>query len=859
MPAETSRGAPFDARAEIAAAREVLRRKNREGDPLEAARGFSAAIDGMVRGLFRATLGEADPHGVALLALGGYGRAELAPFSDVDVLLLIDPRADVAPIETFVRALWDMGLEPSTAVRSIDETSGAMACDDRTATTILESRRIAGDAALDRDLRERAIPAFLREHGGAYAAIKRGRLADSMRACERMPFRGEPRLKEGPAGLRDVQRILWIERARGRAGTLDDLAGSGLPPDRVEALRAAYTFLVRVRCELQLVVGLRQDTLEFPAQGAIAGALGFAPVEGRPAEEILVEACVRHAREIHRAGRLYLEILEDAGMPAEASAGAARILPAGVILAGGAVRVRKPRPAPAPFDPAEILEPFLVAQEHGVGLTPGACEEIRLRAADLPDSLADDPEAARTFLEMARRPGFGRVATALAETGILERIIPAFRAIAGRIELDGYHECPADEHTLAALRELDRLASRADHEEPSIRAALLEIRRPEILRLAVLFHDIGKARPGPHAARGGEIAERACERLGLDRRGIAGVRFLVHHHLEMNHTAQRRDFHERPAIEAFAGLVEDVERLRALYVLTYVDIRSVAGRAWTPWKGVELARLYDETRTFLAAGRLPDPTRWFEEELARRDTPEDERARLRRHVASLGGARYAREHRIETIVRHADLCGRIGTVAAAVEFEAAPGAAEVAVATRDRPGLFADLVGLLSARGLTILSARVHSRDDGVALDIFHVAPGDGLRIPIEDRLYGFREDLTGLEAGATTVQRRLAEARRRIRTPPRPALRRPPAIRFDADPSAEATVIEIVAADRLGLLHDLASALSAEGLDIRTARVATLATLAVDTFYVLDREGRPIVKPRDRARIEEALRTALG
>jgi len=843
---------PFDARAELDAAREVLRRENREGDPLDAARHFSAAVDGILRRTF-----EPGPPGVALIALGGYGREELAPFSDIDILILRAPDAETAPIEAFVRRLWDMRLEPSTVVRTIDETFAAMAGDDHTATTVLESRWIAGDAALDRELRHRSIQAFLREHGAAYGAIKRGRLAESMEACERMPIRGEPKIKEGPAGLRDVQRILWIERARGRDGTLAGLDASGLPADRVEALRAAYRFLMRVRCELHLVVGLRQDTLEFPAQGPIAAALGFAPQAERPAEELLVEACVRHAREIHRAGRLYLEMLEDEEAPVPA--GAARILQAGVVLAGGAVRARRPRAARSPLEPAEILEPFLVAQENGVELTPGACEEIRLRAAELPESLADEPEAARFFLEMARRPGFGRAATALAETGLLGRILPAFRAIVGRIELDEYHEYPVDEHTLLALREVDRLASQADHEEPGIRAAWLEIRRPEILRLAVLFHDIGKARPGPHAATGGEIAELACERLGLDRRGIAAVRFLVHHHLEMNHTAQRRDFHERPAIEAFAGLVEDVERLRALYILTYVDIRSVAGRAWTPWKSVELARLFEATRTFLAAGSLPDPMRWFEEEMARRDLPGAERDRLRRHVASLGGARYAREHRLETIVRHADLCDRIGSGGAAVEYEAAREAAEVAVAARDRPRLFADLVGLLSAQGLTILSARVHSRDDGVALDIFHVAPGDGLRIPVEDRLRAFRKDLAAIEAGTTTVERRLADARRRIRFRPRRAPRHPPAIRFDADPSAGATSIEIAAADRLGLLHDLASALSGQGLDIRTARVTTLASLAVDTFYVLDRRGRRVDDPGDRARIEEALRAAVG
>lgn len=832
-------------------------------DPFDVVTALSDGVDRIVLGLFEELIGD-DRDRVALIAVGGYGRRELCPRSDVDLLFVRDAESDPERVERMVRALWDGGFQLGHAVRTPEE-SYAFMCDDlATANAMLEARLLGGSRGLHEAFLRSGPERYRRTRGAAFIAAKLELLRRSIEDPGRTIHVVEPNLKEGACTLRDIQRVLWIESMRrgGGVGFGSLQEGGGLPADEVDSLKDAYGFYLRLRCDIHFANRAKQDILERDAALRTARNLGYgAGGDDKAAVEALMGDYYRHARSVYRFLRLYLEagarrtgffrrlvrkltanpvtpwlsvedgLLSLSGNPAAEGSGE-----------GVAVEER-------------ILETFFLAQERGLRLSEALCDWIRREAARIDPELFQAPEAIRVFRRILQRgAGSGRILKALHETEVLGRVLPEFGSLTCLVSYDGHHQFTVDEHTLRALEELDRIESDPSYPEEELRAVLREVKDPLPLRMALLLHDTGKAAPGDHSVSGTEAARRICEKLGLEPRVTETVDFLIYRHLELYRVSGLRDFNEEGVIESLAKLVETEERLRMLYLLTYVDIVSVGPGTWTRWKGAQLLDVYQRTLIHLRTGTPVGDA--LETRLERAGLQGDELRRVFEHCDLMGASSYAREILPERMVEHLRLVEAFrsrGETQATLQRRV--GYDEIAFCGADRSRLFADLTGLLFSEGLNVLGAQIHSRSDGVVIDIFGVEVADALQLGMEERVERIRKKLRRIES-----KRHMVEDFIRQRTQsylPR-RWRRPlfgPSVTFDDEISPRHTVIEVSAGDRPGLLYDLAQEIHRLGLDLRTAKVTTLLDRAHDAFYVLERDGRKVDNPARRMEIASGLK----
>ncbi|MBN1442517.1 MAG: [protein-PII] uridylyltransferase [Planctomycetes bacterium] len=849
---------PLAIKADASESLRVTRERHRRGeDPFRVVQGLSQAIDGILRQIFLEAFGDAQNR-VALVAVGGYGRRELCPHSDVDLLFLRDRLAPEGRIEKLVRLLWDGGFQLGHSVRSPAECFRFMADDAITASTLLENRYLIGSRPLYDRFLATAVNRYRKRHGESFAQAKIEQLRASISGEGRTIYVLEPHLKDGSCCLRDIQRVLWIENIRKQVGTFEDLERSdAFSREDVAGLRDAYGFYLRVRCELHFTAGLKLDILERDSLPEIARRLGYSEQPREAAEKLLADY-FRHASSTYRFLRYYLET----GTRGQ------RFLSklAHKFLGGGAPpslfvekKVLFPRDELRDVSTGEeVMDIFLLAHREDVVLSESICDIIRrkIRASevDLERSLS---VYARLVEILRGRRNVGRVIKSLYEAGVLSRLIPEFQGLEGLVNFDGHHQFTVDEHTLRALEELDRVEAGAADVPGEFRAIFGEIESHLALRVAMLLHDIGKGMRGAsHTVSGDKAAVIICERMGLDAGTTDTVKFLVYHHLKLFEVSEKRDFTEERVIESFAKLVGDEERLKMLYLLTYVDIRAVGPGTWTAWKGVQLHELYERTLRRLHTGAIEGQS--IEEVLAGTRLAEDDRRRIVEHCARIGGS-YALEIVPERMLDHIRLAGEFrATQEAQVDFEAFLGYSEITVCCRDRPHLFADLAGVLFAEGFNLLAARIFSSDDGLALDTFYVEVADGVRIDMGKRIHRVRDRLRRIDRKEIVVEdliRQWVKTYRFRRMQPTGPSVYPPRVTFDNEASRECTVIDVSARDRPGLLYDLAQALSRLGLDVRTAKVSTLTDRARDSFYVVESDGAKI---SSAARVKEVERTLL-
>jgi [protein-PII] uridylyltransferase len=849
-------------KADVSQFLRVARERHRRGeDPFRVVQGFSDSMDGVLRQLFLEKL-EAARDQVALIAVGGYGRRELCPYSDIDLLFLRErPQCDPL-IEKVVQLLWDGGFQLGHSVRTAAECFQFMCDDFVTAAALLESRFIAGSERLYARFRAVALNRYRKRRGEAFARAKLESLRQSLEDPSRTIYVIEPHLKDGLCCLRDLQRVLWIENIRRGAESFEELAAGGnFAAEHVKALREAYAFYLRVRCELHFRNGLRQDILERDSVHEIARNLGCGG-EDQSAAERLMSEYYRHARQTLRFLRHYLET----GTQGRRFLGrlahklfAVEIKPHLLLHKGILFLSGEPEGALN----EEILEIFSVAHQKDARLSEGLCEWIRRKVQDPALDFTRSTVVYRTLLSILRGGGHsGRILKAMHETGVLDRILPEFGQLNGLVNFDGHHHFTVDEHTLRTLEEMDRLESCQGPADQEFRSVLEGIKDRLPLRLALLLHDIGKASPGQHAVSGSEAAVLICERLGLGEAIVETVEFLVYRHLAMFNLSQARDFTEDRIIQSLARLVATEERLKMLYLLTYIDIVSVGPGTWTSWKGAQLSELYQRTLICLRTGAVPGED--LEAVLAATGLDAAERAKAIEHCRQISNRAYTREALPERMLYHAELVERfLATKEIQVGHHGSVGYDEITFACWDRPHLFADLSGVLFAEGFNVLGARIFSRADGVALDIFHVEVADGVQIEVGQRVARLREKLRRIEAKTAVVEdfvRQKTRTFRAARMGHTGAWRRfyrplfGPAVAFDNETSDRFTVVEVRAGDRPGLLFDLASALSRLALDVRTAKVSTMIDRAHDVFYVVEADGQKVLNPARLKQIEQEL-----
>jgi [protein-PII] uridylyltransferase len=834
----------------------------------EIAGGRSALVDAVVRRAVEHVAADLDPAALsgerdrlAVVALGGYGRRELAPFSDVDLLFLHGDRSSRSVstlVERVLALLWDVGFTVGHSFRTVGECVSMARDDLHSRTALAEARLLTGSEALFQRLLDHVNgPAFGRAGAtDAFLASLRLELGERYARFGHAVCLQEPQVKESAGGLRDLHTILWVGHARYGCRGLEALREHRRMSDAEYAVaRRSHEFLLRVRNEAHFATGRKTDLLTLDLQPALAESLGYRPRRGRQASEVFMREYYQRASELHRLCRAFI---------LRASPAPARRFPAVLLRRRprGTFEVRDgklhPRASSESLGSApRLMEAFALLQNEDLEMS----EELKLDvrgSLDLVDrAYRSSRDAGRAFLRLLERKG--RVAATLRcmhETGFLGRFLPEFGRVTFLVQHDFFHRYTVDEHTLKAIEALDQVAATADPALARLRRVLDGVEDVIPLYLGILLHDVGKGHGGGHVGRGVRIGERLCARLGVPAATAEHALFLVAAHLEMSKLSQQRDLSEPGLIESFARRVQTVERLDTLLLLTYADHCGVGPGIWNEWKAMLLWDLYEKTRAHLAAGgprerRVPA---WRKASL--RLQAEFPPSEVERHFA-LMPERYLRTTDGLDMVRHLRLVQSLGDATLVASWSTPPEEhfTELTVATRDRVGLFASLAGTLTASALDILSVDLFTRDDGLVLDVFKVRGlGDHGAVPAE-RWPRVEQALRRALDGGIDV----AAAVEKARTAPRRRGRRPPArpvVRFDSESSATHTVIEVRADDEPGLAFRIASALSGCGLGIGFAKIATEKSHALDVFYVAGPGGK--LPPEETARVEAALLAAL-
>jgi [protein-PII] uridylyltransferase len=743
-------------------------------------------VDRIVIAAFDAALAGQLGEGMAALAVGGFGRRELFPYSDVDVLLLVSDHLTPASLKqsvgVFVQTLWDAGLRLSHSVRTVQECCQLHEGNTELSISLIDRRFLRGDHQLMNRL-ENELPKFFRLHGRTLARDLSKLTRARHLKYQNTIYHLEPNLKETPGGLRDLHVIHWLKRLH-QWQEPGDNAG-------------AREFLIPLRTYLHDRSKRDDNVLNFEAQDQVSAE-----------PEAMMRHYFRHARSIHRAA---IDLIEQSEQREPSLLGQfrdwrSRLSNADFTVARERVYLRAPGQLAG--DPALLLRLFEFTSRHGLQLARDTERRIREALPELEASLRQPGWAAiRELFNQKTSVGL----RAMEETGVLAVILPEWKRIECLVVRDFYHRYTVDEHTLVAIEMLEHI------EDARFRDLASEIDQPWLLRIALLLHDIGKG-GGNHVATGIQLATAITDRMGVPREQADLVLFLVEQHLALSKVMISRDLNDAATGRALAGQVGTVERLKLLTLVTFADISAVNPAAMTPWRREQLWRTY-----LLAYGEL---TRELETERVHAG------ANSTQELASFMEGfptRYPRTHSAAEIQRHLQLSRDAQSAGVAIDIERQPGFYRLVVATPDRPFLFASISGALAALGMNILKAEAFANAAHFVLDTFTFSdPSRSLELnPTEfERL---RDTVARVVMGRDDV-------RRLLKSRPRPG-KRPrqiqPAITFDNDASPAASLIEIVAEDRPGLLYDVTSAMSESGCNIEVVLIDTEAQRALDVFYV--------------------------
>ena len=805
----------------------------------------------------------------ALLAVGGYGRGELFPHSDVDVLVLLsddcDPDADVvlkARLEAFIGSCWDVGLEIGSSVRTLSTCLAEADKDVTVQTALLESRLIAGDCALSHIFQAAFLEAL---DPKAFFIAKTLELRQRHHKFEDTPYALEPNCKESPGGLRDLQIILWVAKAARLGSDWDDLAAHGLAtPFEVKQIKRNESLLLLIRARLHLVANRREDRLIFDLQNTVAESFGYQnqDIDHGNGKKSLVRASEQLMKRYYWAAKAVTQLSQILLMNIEE-----RLNPS----------THTPRPINARFndkagtidvvdddlyrrEPHAILETFLLYQTT-IGPKGLSARTLRAlyNARDLMDAkFRKDPVNRATFLKILMQPeGITHAMRLMNQTSVLGRYLWVFRRIVGQMQHDLFHVYTVDQHILMVLRNVRRffMAEHA-HAYPFCSQLASGWDKPWVLYIAALFHDIAKGRGGDHSELGTAEVRRFCKAHGVAREDTQLIEFLVREHLTMSRIAQKSDLSDPKVIGDFAKRVGNERNLTALYLLTVADIRGTSPKVWNAWKGKLLEDLYKFTSRVLG-GRAPDAD--AEVELRKREAlvhmalyslPFEAHKALW-ETLDLG---YFMRHDAQDIAWHTKQLNRhVNTMQPIVSARRSPvgEGLQVLVYTQDQSDLFARICGYFDQYGFGILDARVHTTKIGYALDTFQVVTSDDLD-------EHFREITSLLENG---LSRAIAQAGP-LPTPSRGRVSRrvrsfpvAPRVTLSPDEKAQLWLLNISASDRLGLLYSIARVLAQHQIVVQLAKIATLGERVEDSFLI---HGPQLQHNRAQIEIETELLDVL-
>jgi len=846
---------------------EQLAAAHRDGaGGLETATAIADTTDTIVLDAYTAALDRSDGQH-ALLALGGYGRQRMGPSSDVDLLFLFARERHKKPefISGVLHPLWDVGFDIGHSSRTLSESTKMAREDLESCTAMLDARLLAGDTDLFADFQARLLKQLPKSAAGRLHKLHlaRGAHAGSVQLLE-------PNVKESPGGLREIHLLEWGLKCELRQAGIDDALADYLDEVDLESLKEARAFLWRVRHELHFTTGRKHDVLENESKPLVAQTLGYSDRSVDGAAEVLasgghvrrmgttdrtgadrgrelaVEAFLRdyylHAKSTFHAVRLGFERLR-----ARPKKGRRLLLEPGVVAIDNQIEL----PAGAPWlaeDPLRLLRLFDLCQTKRLAFSEPASRLVRQNVHLIDDDVRRSPEARDLFLGLLKRKHrSAETLRGMHELGVLGAYLPEFGETTCLVQYDIYHVYTVDEHTLVGLEKLEGL-HRADA-RGTMRELYGSLARKDLLFLGMLLHDVGKSRRTEHISEGMEMGRALCERIGLNDADTRFVLFLIENHQEMVIISLRRDLDDYKMIADFAGRFANTEWLRALYLLSYGDLSSVAADAWSDWQGALLWELYHKTKEQLESGLKALEDRQHARQIA--DThlttmkgiwPPQQVEVFERHVQQLP-PRYLVTYDLTQIERHLAFVSRLAAADGAIELEFVEHSerTELVVGARDQSHLLAKICGVLAVNDIDILHADVQTRDDDVVIDTFQVTDVDGTPVLPpwkKDRVLGALRDVIGGQVEvADLFDKYSANWGRRAERPVRE-----PEVLFENQVSDRYTVVDVNARDGVGLLYTLTHGLGESGLDIHMAIVSTVVDQANDAFYVVDAEGRKIV-----------------
>ena len=871
----TGPGSGAAVRAYIDLGRQRLLESHRAGTPgADVLRAHGGMIDCLLQRLFE--MAEEDCAAAlkgrcAVVAQGGYGRDELNPYSDIDILFLYGWRA--APYVEFITEkmlypLWDAGLTVGHATRTVTDCARHARRDHVIQTAMVDARYICGDARLHRDL-ERV--AWRQLSGGAcdrFVEMKIGEHGQRHQRHGESVFLLEPDIKEGQGGLRDIHTAMWIARAKCGAVKLQDLPGTGLlEAGDAAVLERGRDFLWRTRNELHFLAGRHQDRLTFESQEQVAQGLGFGP-DGKLSDvETFMRSYYLHAEEVSRLSSLIIHRAADHDPAQRRRPRPGRELRPGVRIAGRnlAVAARKGGSG----RPEELLDLFADLQRHRLTLGQDSREIVRARVGAMEGMLSGSAAANHRFLDILRgNDWIYETLLELHRTGALDALIPEFGRVRCLALHDLYHIYTVDQHLMRAVKEFERLRSGEFEDSlPRLSQLAREVERPEILILGILFHDIGKGQGGGHSELGRVMALEVAARMGLNVDEQELLAFLVLHQLLLTGTAFRRDIQDEKTVADMADTMGTVENLKCLYVLTYSDVKAVGPDVWNNWKGALLEELFNRTLHVLeerekGESARPDQdlkVRRIQDRLLAQLGAEHPAEEVQREFTEARPKRYFLTTPEEVMPAHYRLLRRLGDepFLAAVFHHPEHGHSEVAICAHDQPGLFASIAGVFAAMELNVLSARINTRRDGLILDVFRISHQGKAEVVMDPGKWSRMElALNRVLEGKADVAELVARSRPSLLH--RPAVKVPTHVRWDNAASDDFTVIEVYTQDRPGVLFTITYWLSKLDYSIHLAKISTDVDRVADVFYVADADGSKILEEGRLQALGEALHREL-
>ncbi|MES2489095.1 MAG: [protein-PII] uridylyltransferase [Pseudomonadota bacterium] len=807
-----------------------------------------------------------NPQGLAMIAVGGYGRGELLPHSDIDILLLHEPGA----LEQYRVALeqltafgWDIGLEVGQSVRTVDDCRQQADGDITVMTNMMEARPLIGDLRLYSAMQTAIAPDKLWPADEFYRA-KLGEQAARHKKYDDTGYKLEPNVKEGPGGLRDIHTVGWVAKRHFGARNLIELRDRGfLTKQECDELFAGQDFLWRVRFSLHMITGRREDRLLFDHQIKVAALFGYVDSDRNRAVEQFMQLYYRTIKSLSCLNDVLLQLFDEAILHAEVREEPKALNPRFEVRRNF-IEVRSEDVFKQ--HPHALIEIFLLMQQHPKieGIRASTLRLILRDARLINDAVRQDVRARSLFIEMFREGrGLTRNLRRMNRYNVLGSYLPAFGQIIGLMQYDLFHTLTVDEHTLYVLRNARRFAMKRFREEfPFCSDVMDRLAKPEVLYLGAFFHDMAKGRGGDHSELGGQEAEEFCLNHGLSHSDAAIVAWLVKNHLLMSLTAQKQDITDPKVVTDFARKVADRNKLDYLFLLTCADIRGTNPALWNSWRESLLVNLYNATARALERG-LHNPVN--EAEMVA-----EQRSQALTLVATKGvdpqqakevWARFENDY----FLRHTpeELAWHLPEILSSTEEKLplvlveplADRGTTVFIYTRDRDHLFGLTTGVLARLGLNILDARLNTTDDGYTLDSYMVMEGDGSPIDGAHRYDEIRDALSKVlsdpDISIVDVNRRTSHKLKHFNTPT--------TIYFSQDQARKRTILELVTADQPGLLSMIGRVFQKRGILLDAAKIGTIGERAEDVFFITDRMHRPLLDEKVIEELREVITRTLN